>query len=328
MSPAHAQPGRGQNLVGAAVLLVLALVAAGVYWQQLQYDPAQWGRLGATSGQTAGPLAAFSVPGLSPLDAGQSFGPDNLSDKIDGKAELYLAAGFESLHTRRYALAGQSAAWLEVFLYRMKSAEAAYSVFSSQRRSGAEALTITQQSYRTSNAVYLANGPDYLEVVASAATPGLQKAVLDAAQAYAQARGVKKTGAASEAGLFPPQGLQANSVVLLSKDAFGMAGLDRVYIATYPQGSQELMAFLARRADPSQARTAAQGYVQFLLGNGGQESPPPAELPGGRLVEIMGTWDLVFSQGPFLAGVRGGEDQAATLALARLLRARLSEVKP
>ncbi|MEW5911745.1 MAG: DUF6599 family protein [Thermodesulfobacteriota bacterium] len=327
MSPAHAQPGRSQTMVGAVLLLVLAVVAAGVFWQQFRYDPTQWGRLASSAGQGAGPLASLSLPGLSPLDAGQTFGPDTLSDKIDGKAELYLAAGFERLYARRYALTGQSAAWLEVFLFRMRSAEAAYSVFSSQRRAGAVPLTITQNAYRTSNAVYLANGSDYLEVVASAATPALQKAVLDAAQAYAQAQGVKKS-AASEAELFPPQGLQANSVVLLSKDAFGLAGLDRVYIATYPRGPQELMAFLARRADPAVAQAAAQGYVKFLLDNGGKQAPEPAGLPGARLVEIMGTWELVFSQGPFLAGVRGAEDQAATLALARLLRARLSEAKP
>lgn len=328
MSPAHAQPSRRQGLAGAFVLLALLLVALGVFWQQFRYNPSEWGRLTSGPEQAAGPLSGLKVAGLSPLGAGQGFGPGNLSDKIDGKAELYLAAGFQGLFARRYSLAGKPAAWLEVFLYQMKSPEAAYSVYSSQRRTGAMPLQISQHAYRTSNAVFLAKGSDYLKVVAAAATPELQKASLAAAQAYLQAHAGPQPEVAAEAALFPSQGMQAHSVVLLARDAFGMAGLDRVYIATYPQGRQELMAFLSRRPDPAAARARAAAYAKFLRANGGREYPPPPGLPGARLINILGTWELVFSQGSFLAGVRGGEEQGPTAELARRLHQRLREARP
>ena len=195
--------------------------------------------------------ADLAVPGLTPLGPGEGFTPATLSDKIDGKAELYLAAGFESMVARRYALAGRPAAWLELMLYRMKNPRAAYSVFSNQRRAGAQDSGLAPNAYTTSNALYLAQGPYYLEAVASLPEPALKQGLAQAAQALIAKLPAAPSAAPAEAELFPADGLKAGSVVLLAKDAFGMAGLNEILIATYPQGGGELMAFLARRADPA-----------------------------------------------------------------------------
>ncbi|MBU1276450.1 MAG: hypothetical protein KJ720_13830, partial [Proteobacteria bacterium] len=270
----------------------------------------------------------LAIPGLEPLGPGEGFTPATLSDKIDGKAELYLAAGFESLATRRYALAGRSAAWLELMLYRMKDDRAAYSVFSNQRRSGAQLSQLTPNAYATSNALYLAQGPWYLEAVASTPEPALRQGLDQAAKALLAKLPATSSAAPAEADLFPAQGMKPGSVVLLAKDAFGMAGLDQIFIATYPRGGQELLAFLARRADGATAQKQARAYAAFLKDNGGNPQPAPADLPGANLLEVFGSWELFWSQGPFLAGVRGAEDRAATLALAQRLRGTLEKAQP
>ena len=322
------RPSRAQRLASLATLLMLLVVAGGVLWQQGRYDPASWGWGGAATSGGAGPLASLAVPGLSAKGAGASFDPATLSDKIDGKAELYLAAGFERLYTRRYALATQPAAWLELLLYRMKDPRAAFSVFSNQRRAGATPPGLGSNAYLTSNALYLAHGPWYLEAVASSPDPALRQGLDQAARALLALLPQSKGTMPGEAGLFPPQGLKPGSVVLLAKDAFGMAGMDQIFIAAYPQGSPERIAFLARRADPAAAQAKATAYVKFLLANGGVEAPAPATVPGGRLVELLGTWELVWSQGPYVAGVRGAESQALASELAARLHQRLGEVKP
>ncbi|MCF8041839.1 MAG: hypothetical protein K9K65_02545 [Desulfarculaceae bacterium] len=326
MELSRSQSSLTQRLLSMAALGLLALVAAVVFWQQGRYDPASWG-WGGASGAGAGMLAELAVPGLTPLGPGEGFTPATLSDKIDGKAELYLAAGFEGMVARRYALAGRPAAWLELMLYRMKNPRAAYSVFSNQRRSGAQDSSLTPNAYTTSNALYLAQGPYYLEAVASLPEPALKQGLTQAAQAILAKLPAAPSAAPAEAELFPAQGMKAGSVVLLAKDAFGMAGLDQMFIATYPQGGGELMAFLARRADPATAQKQAAAYAAFLKDNGGNPQPAPAEMPGAHLVEVFGAWELFWAQGPYLAGVRGGEDKAATLGLAQRLRQALEKAQ-
>ncbi len=323
----HAQPSRAQSLAGALVLLALLVVAGGVILEQFRFDPAQWGRVHSGPQQPAGPLVLLKVPGLTALGAGQSFTPATLSDKINGKADLYLAAGFKGLFTRRYALEGKPQAWLEMLLFVMNSPQAAYSVFSTQRRTGAVTSDLADQAYTTKNAVYLVNGADYLEVVASSAAPELKRAARAAAWAYLKANPVEQPQGTDDTALLPAKGRQEDSLMLLAKDAFGMAGLDQVQVAIYPVGQEEPMAFVSRRADAAQAQAKAEAYAKFLLANGAQETKPSG-LEGARLFNIMDTWEVVFSQGPFLAGVRGAEDRAATLDLARRLKTRIQEAQP
>jgi len=322
-------PSRAQRNTSMVVCLLLVMVAAGVLWQQASYDPASWGWGGAATGG-AGPLAALSVTSLEPKGPGASYDPATLSDKINGKAELYLAAGFERLYTRRYALKDKPAAWLELMLYRMKDPRASYSVFSNQRRPGPTPPGLGPNAYATSNALYLARGPWYLEAVASAQDSALLNGLAQTAKAVMAVLPREKTGGAvpGEAALFPPEGLKPGSVVLLAKDAFGMAGMDQTFIAAYPGGAPERIAWLARRKSPGAAQKNAAAYAKFLLANGGEAAPDPEGMPAARLVELIGVWELVWAQGPYVAGVRGAESQEATLELGRRLHQRLSGVKP
>ena len=57
--------------------------------------------------------------GLKPLTAPETFKADTLSDKIDGKAELYLSAGFNRLFSQRFRDEKASDLWIEAFVYDM-----------------------------------------------------------------------------------------------------------------------------------------------------------------------------------------------------------------
>ena len=123
---------------------MLGLIAVWLLVQQSRFNPAVTAVLQAPglAGriQAGAPSAtAGLIPeaaGFTPLAAAQSYGPDNLSDKIDGKAELYLSAGFKEMSCRSFTLENPQGAHLEVFVYDMGSPQNAYAVFSSQRRSG------------------------------------------------------------------------------------------------------------------------------------------------------------------------------------------------
>jgi len=85
-------------------------------------------------------LSAFSAP--------ETFTADNLYDKVDGKADLYLTAGFVGLQCQRLALKATNDVWMEWFVYDMGTLPQAFSVFSLQRRAEAQTLDLTPFAYQ------------------------------------------------------------------------------------------------------------------------------------------------------------------------------------
>ena len=194
MARGKAKVGAAQKLTGYGILAVLGLIAVGLLIQQSRFNPAVIvamrapelkGRPQAVAGPALAATAAFipEVAGFTPLTPTQSYGPDNLSDKIDGKAELYLSAGFKEMSCRSFGLGGSGGAHVEVFLYDMGSAPNAYAVFSGQRRPGSPTIPLTANAYATANALFFTQGQFYVEIVADRASETLQKSL----EAYATA---------------------------------------------------------------------------------------------------------------------------------------------
>ncbi|MFI5332092.1 MAG: hypothetical protein ACHQ2F_13815, partial [Desulfobaccales bacterium] len=99
MARKKAKVGPAQRLTGYGIIALLGLIIIGLLVRQARFNPAVnvalraplSGRTVVASGPAAAATAALipEVEGFTPLAPGESFGPDNLSDKIDGKAELY-----------------------------------------------------------------------------------------------------------------------------------------------------------------------------------------------------------------------------------------------
>jgi hypothetical protein len=326
------KPSGLQRRLAAAVLAGLVAIAAGIVWTQSRFNPAVDNFLKGAAGQTAGQATApASREPILPLPAGMSvltpaerFEPASLSDKIDGKAELYLSAGFVRLDCQRFALAGGADLWIEAFVYDMGSFENAYAVFSAQRRSDGTPLDFAEFAYRAENAVFFVHGPTYLELIAAGTDERLKTAMDALARAFIASRAVARK-AIGERELFPKSGLTETSISLIPADAFGLAGLDRVFTATYTRDGKEMTAFLSRRADPKEAATLAGAYVAFLKAYGGEAKGSGDPVPGAATLEVLDMVEVVFSEGPFLAGVHEAADRDQALRLARELAARLKE---
>jgi hypothetical protein len=326
------RPGR-QTLIAAAVLACLLAIAVGLVWTQSRFNPAVVNFLQGEAARAKGPAAApgtaapiLPLPeGLSPLTPAEGFDRETLSDKIDGKAELYLSAGFLRLECQRIALAGQPDLWVEVFIYDMGSFENAYAVFSAQRRADAAMQDFAEFAYRAENALFFVHGACYIEMIASGTDGRLRTSMDTLAREFIRNRPVAQAVIA-ERGLFPNTGLVETSISLIPADAFGVAGLDRVFTATYktPAG-EELTAFLSRRADPQAAAAQASAYVDFLKAYGGEVKASGDPVPGAAVVAILDMYEVVFAQGPFLAGVHEAPDRDQALMLAKALAAKLKE---
>ncbi len=310
-------PSRRETLVGVAILVLLAAIGLGVLYVQRAPNPAVL--VYETAGEMPGAPAASadSIPlpdGFSAMSPPEVFGPETLSDKIDGKAELYLAAGFERLTARRVA-PGEAAAggWMEIFAYRMDDPRSAFAVYSAQQREGAQPVSRFRHGYRTANALFFVHGPFYVEIVSSSADENAGR-LQQAADAFAAAHPVAEAEVA-EKDLFPADGLLPDSIVLQSADVFGFEKLNDVFIAQYRLNDSVVGAFVSARASTPEAEQLAEAYADFLIRFGGKPEPVDFPAPAVHLVEVFGVYELVFASGSVLAGVHEAEDPGTALLL-------------
>ena len=135
-----------QNLLSLIILGILAVICGGVFIAQFNYNPAVQQMSPVLASGDSSPLppaasadkSAISLPpGQSPLSPPETFDAATLSDKINGKAELYLSAGFVRLQSQRFTDEATGEVWMEAFVYDMQTPQNAFSVFSAQRREDA-----------------------------------------------------------------------------------------------------------------------------------------------------------------------------------------------
>lgn len=324
------QPGhehhRAQERAGWVIMLCLGVIAGGVFVRQYSFNPAV---LVAREVATRPLLAAGLTNQLRPdwlpselveMGPPERFNPENLYEKIDGKAELYLSAGFAELYCQRFTLRNAPERWCEWFAYGMTAVPQAFSVFTVQRRAEAQSLELAEFACRAGNALYFLSGTNYVEFVASEANDELMSAMLNAASRYLAANPVAKTQLPQLRWL-PVENQVAGTYTLQSADVFGFDQFRDVFTAQYRLEGGELTAFVTTCSNAAAAARLSASYRAFLLANGGTELSAQHAEGIGEPIQIMGSSELVFASGPFVAGVHAAPAPAPAIrAAAALLR--------
>ena len=331
----RAPPNRKESAVSYLVLVALMVIAGGIWIQQADFDPNPWrpvttgkdptvARPATPDERNGSSIEPFLTAGLDALGGSETFDTQTLSDKIDGKADLYLKAGFKALTTARLRFRSEPAHWFEIFLFDMEDSDAAFSVYSQQKRTGAVALDFVRDGYRAGNAVFFISANRYVEMIGAAAAEPLLQAMVQSAEQF-----LKQQGVSTETGdprrLFPESDLIAGSPALLAADAFGFDRFNHVYVAQYRIGADELTGFVKECGSPEEAAELARAYGAFLENFGAKlvtALPADATVHRYRLFE---SHETVFSVGRYLAGVHEGPAQTSTETLTASLRNRLEE---
>ena len=332
MARGRTKVGAAQKLTGYGILALLGLIAVGLLVAQSRFNPAvivamrtpDKGRPQAAAGQAQAATAALipEVPGFTALTPIESYGPDNLSDKIDGKAELYLSANFKEMSCRSFGLGAGGETHVDVYLYDMVSAPNAYAVFSGQRRPGSPNSSLTANAYTTANALFFTQGRFYVEIVADRAAETLQKSLTSYATALL-AKLPTQGATKNQAELLPKEGLALDSVRLSATDTFGLEGLNNVFTGEYSLKDGKATAFMARRDTPKQAQAEAKRYLDFLAANGYQKVQAPAPTGDLQVLVLDNSFEIVFVEARTLAGVHDATSLPAALELAAKLRTAL-----
>ncbi|MFZ1986903.1 MAG: DUF6599 family protein, partial [Desulfatitalea sp.] len=303
-----------ERRLSLVILSSLAMIAMGLYAVQSRFDPTQWraqhDEITPPAG-TAAPSAAQGgesvVAGLRPMSPPEMYADATLSDKINGKAELYLAAGFQSLESRRFALDNDPTRWIERFVYTMGDPANAFAVYSQQRRPQAQPLALTAEAYQAANGLFLVQGPFYLELIGSDASAALLDRMTALAQRFVDEHPVA-AAVTDERALFPEDGRVADTIALTPANVFGCDRLDRVFTAAYRFNGQTATAFLSRRASAAEAAELAGAYADYLLTYGGWKITAPDGAPAVTIIEILDQYEIVFHRGDLLAGVHEAGD--------------------
>ncbi len=332
MARRKAKVGPAQKLIGYGILALLGLITVWLLVQQSRFNPAVIitmrppqppGRPQAVAGQALTAMASLipEVSGFTPLAPPESYGPENLSDKIDGKAELYLSAGFKEMACQSFTL-GAAGAHVDVFIYDMGSPSNAFAVFSGQRRPGSPDISLTAHAYASANALFFTRGRFYAEIVADRAS----EAIISSLETYATALLAKMPSEGESrdlAGLFPREGLAPDSVRLSAADAFGLEGFNNVLTGEYSLKGGKATAFVAERDTPEQAQAEAGRYRDFLAANGYQAIRTPGAAEDNPVLGLDNSFELVLVEGRTLAGVHDATSLEAALELAAKLRTAL-----
>lgn len=320
-----------QSVVSCIILALLACIGATVLWvhEKTSQIPADLFPQLATAPPIGEPLELLpGLPlilpaGFEPSGGQELYDTESLYEKINGKAPLYLEAGFVGLTTRRFIFKEDPSLWFELYVYDMGTALNAFSVYSTQKRPGTERDDALEglDHYLTENGLYLHRGPYYIELIGSSASDQLKKAMVSVGREMLGAE-TDEGEALAELQLFPAEGLEPGSFKLIRDNAFGSEVLRNTFVAKYEVNGQSISAFIAGQKSTAEAQKVAERYLQFLVEGGGTAEEPVESM---QLVDLYGLVEIVFTVGPYVAGVHEGENRDDALETARHLRHFISE---
>ncbi len=326
--------GAAQKLTGYGILAVLGLITVGLLVQQSRFNPAVIvalrapalkGRPQAAAGRAQAATAALipEVPGFTPLAPVESYNPDNLSDKIDGKAELYLSAGFKEMSCRSFGLGagGRGACGRLSLRYG----------FSPKCLCRVQRPTPSRFPQQSPDRQCLCHEPMPCSSPRGGFTwrswpTGPRRRCkspwrLTPRRSWPSFPPQGETK--NQAALFPKEGLALDTVRLSAADTFGLEGLNNVLTGEYSLKGGKATAFMAQRDTPEQAQAEAKRYLDFLAANGYQKVQAPAPAGDIPVLVLDNSFEIVFVEGRTLAGVHDATSLAAALELAAKLRTGL-----
>ena len=334
------KPGAAETLVSWAIILVLVGIAGTIIINRRHPNPAvtameQAGGYVITGDPVPGgdvmeagtsPLDAYTPEGFSTQVAYQTFDRETLSDKINGKADGYLQAGFEMLQWQAFTGGEESDLSLQVYVFDMGSFPNAFSVFSRQRRGGSIDSYVTANAYVAANTLCFVHGRFYVALISSAAHEEMVAAMEHFGEMYAAQTPIDQDDTELLTDLFPSRDMVSGSTSLIQANAFGFERLGNVYTASYKIGLAEAIAFVSLRASESAAAELADAFAVFWKEN--FDASETAVQVGGssaKLLDLDGYYEIVFTHGPYLAGVHQATDRQAAERLAAALLKKIKQ---
>jgi hypothetical protein len=233
----------------------------------------------------------LTTPGGWPRGEIERYDAETLFEKINGKADAYLALEFQKLVFASYARPDDPAVYVDVYLYDMKEPLHAYGIYRAQRSGKEQALDAGEEAGAVGASVFARQDRFYLEVIASEKGAAAEARALT--QAIAEALPADHDPVTDPAYL-PRTGLK--SVSYARESGLGVEALTDAFLAVYADGTQVVV---ARPASPEAACKEARESFAFL------KTPAEFQVHGEYAVGVVGAPDPARAQA-LLAEIREG----------------------
>ncbi len=253
------------------------------------------------------PFPDAGLPGWHTPRKVSRFTPDNLYQKINGRADAYLTFHVAGLTFGTYYHQTNTDRTVDVYWYDMGGPQNAFGMYRSEAPRDAAKVAIGREGYQAGGAVFFWKGASYVQVLPTSFDDGDARAALRIAQRLAQ-RIEDYSDSAWAQTVLPQAGRVENSPAYIAQDAFGLGFLNEVHTAEFDFDGQLITMFVHRAADESSARGLFDQYVGFFQRYGRVIGKPPE---GSRLIvagEVGGMIDVVVVEGRYLGGVAGAEN--------------------
>lgn len=297
---------RPVKFVFGCVLLAVAVVAGcGVIHQKpLQAEPA------ASPRALAAMVATLTPRGWKIHDKVMWFTPENLYEKIDGRAEFYLAYDIIGMYFVSFEKGSDSGIFIDISIYDMGTPTNAFGVFSAERPLGSPQLKLGRDAYRSGTDYYIWKGRYYVQLIAPDDSVEIQQCAMDMAKELTESLQDLNEPVWGLTAL-PKTNLVPQSVRYYLVDAMGLDFMRNTYIARYHRGQTEVAVFLSRQDSVESAQATVAGFIEHANLYGKQVKPLTVDGIELMVCDMGEINDIVFQKGLLVAGVTEVEDQQA-----------------
>ncbi len=309
--------------IGAAIVLVLGLIAGWIAWKGAHPDPALFDVSATLLPSPApatdrGPLPeGLAGPGWS---AGRisRFDASNLYEKINGREDFYKALGFEHLTFQSLASDEDPAVTVDIELFDLGSAPNAIGAFAGERSAEAPAVIAEGGLVQLArNALIMTRGRYYARAIGSEESPRIMTQLEHVKRALASGLPAEELPWAYA--LFVGElGIDPGRISFTPENAYSLGFARNVYAAL--GDDQETESFVIATPDPAAARSLAARFAAgFLeLGTAAGTRAGVAWVKDRYIGAIAGA----RAERAFVVGVHGAPDvDSAARALGQVVAA-------
>jgi hypothetical protein len=264
----------------------------------------------AMAQKTGGPGPKILLPqvaGWKLAEESRTYLPASLFEYIDGAAENYLSYGFQELAVAEYK-SDTGPASLTVEIYDVGGSLNGFGIYSAERYPGSRFLDIGAQGYFEEGTLNFFAGQDYVKLLCFDCGEAAETVLIQFARDIEKRIGPKKGGLPPVLGLFPGEGLVANSERFIRQNVLGYGFLHDGYLAGYRASGQEFELFVIAGQDAAETQKMLDQYLAAQARNG---TPVEKAGPGYHVHDRYAQNVYLAAKGRYLLGAMrlkdGGE---------------------
>lgn len=310
--------------VGLVILSGLASVLAWVVVRGMHPDPELFDNRALLDPGRATAVERGPLPeGLASTGYREGpiahFGPDNLFEKINGRADFFKSRGFERLSfvSLQHSDPNRS---VDVELYDMGDVQNALGTYASERAPDIKPIrTEGGTHHREASALFLVRGRHYVRAIAAsgdAPVPAQLEQLLVVLTGSLE--GAERPW--SEDLFVEVLGLPAEAVGFVAANAFSFGFARGVHTARLPDGETDL--FVVPTGSEHDAQALSRQFIEGFLSYGSAGEHAGQTVVTDRYLKRVA---VAAAQGPFVVGVAAAPDPEAAVSWLGKLRAGLRE---